>query len=133
MIRAKARHYLKHIDLHFQAATGTGDWIQHTGIKKPAGASKKLSKISGAESGAFEVQNAVQHQAAPVCTFSQFGTQPLAPYEVVHGLAIVCKTLQSETMGEEGFEPSKAKPTDLQSVLVDHLSIRPSEDLSFEV
>ena len=103
-----ARHYLKHKDLHVQAATGTGDWIQHKGIKKPAGASKKVSKISGAESGAFEVQNAVQHQAAPTCTFSQFGTQPLAPYEVVHGLATVCKTLQSETMGEEGFEPSKA-------------------------
>jgi integrase len=103
-----ARHYLKHKDLNFQAATGTGDWIQHKGIKKPAGASKKVSKISGAESGAFEVQNAVQHQAAPLCTFSQFGTQPLAPYDVVHGLATVCKTLQSETMGEEGFEPSKA-------------------------
>ena len=73
-----ARHYLKHKDLHFQAASGTGDWIHHTGIKKPAGASKKVSKISGAESGAFEVQNAVQHQAAPVCMFSQFGTQPLA-------------------------------------------------------
>ena len=28
-------------------------------------------------------------------------------------------------MGGEGFEPPKAKPTDLQSVLVDHLSIRP--------
>ena len=39
----------------------------------------------------------------------------------------VCKTLQSETMGEVGFEPTKAKPTDLQSVLVDHLSIRPDE------
>ena len=103
-----ARHYLKHKDLHVQAATGTGDWIQHKGIKKPAGASKKVSKISGAESGAFEVQNAVQHPAAPVCTFSQFGTQPLAPYDVVRGLATVCKTLQSETMGEEGFEPSKA-------------------------
>ena len=48
-----ARHYLKHKDLHVQAATGTGDWIQHKGIKKPAGASKKVSKISGAESGAF--------------------------------------------------------------------------------
>ena len=48
-----ARHYLKHKDLHFQAATGTGDWIQHTGKKKPAGASKKVSKISGAECGAF--------------------------------------------------------------------------------
>ncbi len=43
------------------------------------------------------MQNAVQHQAAPVCTFSQFGTQPLAPYDVVRGLATVCKTLQSET------------------------------------
>ena len=122
-----ARHYLKHKDLHVQAATGTGDWIQHKGIKKPAGASKKVSKISGAESGAFEVQNAVQHQAAPTCTFSQFGTQPLAPYDVVHGLATARKTLQSETMGEVGFEPTKAKPTDLQSVLVDHLSIRPDE------
>ena len=90
--------------MHVQAATGTGDWIQHKGIKKPAGASKKVSKISGAESGAFEVQNAVQHQAAPTCTFSQFATQPLAPYDVVRGLATVCKTLQSETMGEEGFE-----------------------------
>ena len=94
--------------MHFQAATGTGDWIQHKGIKKPAGASKKLSKISGAESGAFEVQNAVQHQAAPACMFSQFATQPLAPYDVVRDLATQCKTLQSETMGEEGFEPSKA-------------------------
>ena len=28
-------------------------------------------------------------------------------------------------VGGEGFEPPKAKPTDLQSVLVDHLSIRP--------
>ena len=101
-----ARHYLKHKDLHVQAATGTGDWIQHKGIKKPAGASKKVSKISGAESGAFEVQNAVQHQAAPTCMFSQFGTQPLAPYEVVRGLATVCKTLQSETMGDTGFEPA---------------------------
>ena len=45
---------------------------------------------------------------APTCTISQFGTQPLAPYDVVRGLATVCKTLQSETMGEEGFEPSKA-------------------------
>ena len=48
-----AQHYMKHIDLHFQAATGTGDWIQHTGIKKPAGAAKKVSKKSGAECGAF--------------------------------------------------------------------------------
>ena len=48
-----ARHYLKHKDLHVQAATGTGDWIQHTGKKKPAGASKKVSKISGAECGSF--------------------------------------------------------------------------------
>jgi len=28
-------------------------------------------------------------------------------------------------MGEEGFEPPKAMPTDLQSVLVVHLSILP--------
>ncbi len=101
-----ARHYLKHKDLHVQAATGTGDWIQHKGIKKPAGAKKKVSKISGAESGAFEVQNAVQHPAAPTCMFSQFGTQPLAPYDVVRGLATVCKTLQSETMGEEDHHHS---------------------------
>jgi hypothetical protein len=91
--------------LHVQAATGTGDWIQHKGIKKPAGASKKVSKISGAESGAFKVQNAVQHQAAPTCMLSQFGTQPLAPYDVVRDLATVCKTLQSETMGDTGLEP----------------------------
>ena len=37
--------------------------------------------------------------------------------------AFRCK---NQSMGEEGFEPSKAKPTDLQSVLVDHLSTRPS-------
>ena len=97
-----ARHYLKHKDLHVQAATGTGQWLQ-----TPQITAVKASKISGAESGAFEVQNAVQHQAAPVCTFSQFGTQPLAPYDVVRGLATVCKTLQSETMGEEGFEPMR--------------------------
>ena len=87
-----ARHYLKHKDLHFQAATGRGIWI----------------KKSNAESNAQVTQNTTQHQAAPVCMFSQFGTQPLALYEVVRGLASVCKTLQSETMGEEGFEPSKA-------------------------
>ena len=63
-----------------------------------------VSQSGGAESGAFEVQNAVQHQAAPTCMFSQFATQPLAPYEVVRDLATACKTLQSETMGEEGFE-----------------------------
>ena len=39
----------------------------------------------------------------------------------------ICKTLRSETMGEVGFEPTKAKPTDLQSVLVDRLSIRPTD------
>ena len=46
----------------------------------------------------------LQHQAAPTCMFSQFATQPLAPYVVVRDLATACKTLQSETMGEEGFE-----------------------------
>ena len=86
------KHYLKHKDLNVQAATGQGIWI----------------KKSNAESNAQVTQNTTQHQAAPVCTFSQFGTQPLAPYDVVRGLATVCKTLQSETMGEEGFEPSKA-------------------------
>ena len=79
---------MKHIDLHVQAVTGAGIWI----------------KKSNAESNAQVTQNTTQHQAAPVCTFSQFGTQPLAPYEVVRDLATVCKTLQSETMGEEGFE-----------------------------
>ncbi len=29
-------------------------------------------------------------------------------------------------MGKAGFEPTKAKPTDLQSVLVDRLSISPT-------
>jgi integrase len=86
------KHYLKHKDLNVQAATGPGIWI----------------KKSNAESNAQVTQNTTQHQAAPVCTFSQFGTQPLAPYDVVRDLATVCKTLQSETMGEEGFEPSKA-------------------------
>ncbi len=66
------------------------------------------SKKSNAESNAQVTQNTTQHPAAPTCMFSQFGTQPLAPYDVVRGLATVCKTLQSETMGEEGFEPSKA-------------------------
>ncbi len=35
-------------------------------------------------------------------------------------------------MGEVGFEPTKAKPTDLQSVLVDHLSIRPEMSAASE-
>ncbi len=105
------KHYLKHKDLNVQAATGPGKWV----------------KKSNAESNAQVTQNTTQHPAAPACTFSQFGTQPLAPYDVVHGLATARKTLQSETMGEVGFEPTKAKPTDLQSVLVDHLSIRPDE------
>ena len=84
------KHYLKHKDLNVQAATGRGIWI----------------KKSNAESNAQVTQNTTQHQAAPACMFSQFGTQPLAPYEVVHGLATVCKTLQSETMGDTGFEPA---------------------------
>ena len=63
-------------------------------------------EIIGAKCGDRSVQNAVQHQAAPVCTFSQFGTQPLAPYDVVRDLATQCKTLQSETMGDTGFEPA---------------------------
>ena len=100
------------------SAAGTSEWIQNAG---KAGGVKR-----GVKCGAQVVQNAVQQPAAPSCMFSQFATQPLAPYDVVHGLATACKTLQSETMGEEGFEPSKAKPTDLQSVLVDHLSTRPS-------
>ena len=41
------------VNLPVQEATGTGDWIQHTGKKKPAGASTKVSKKSGAECGAF--------------------------------------------------------------------------------
>ena len=84
------KHYLKHKDLNVQAATGPGIWI----------------KKSNAESNAQVTQNTTQHQAAPVCTFSQFGTQPLAPYDVVRGLATQCKTLQSETMGDTGFEPA---------------------------
>ena len=104
------KHHLKHKDLNVQAATGPGTWV----------------KSSNAESNAQVTQNTTPHPAAPVCMFSQFGTQPLAPYEVVRSLATPCKTLQSESMGEVGFEPTKAKPTDLQSVLVDHLSIRPS-------
>ena len=121
-----ARHYLKSKDLHVQAATGTGQWLQNPQI-----AAVKAAKISGAKSGALGVQsgvqNAVQHQAAPTCTFSQFATQPLAPYDVVRVLATAHGTLQNQPMGEVGFEPTKAKPTDLQSVLVDHLSIRPDE------
>ena len=38
----------------------------------------------------------------------------------------------SQKMGEVGFEPTKAKPTDLQSVLVDHLSIRPEMSAASE-
>ena len=83
-----ARHYLKNKDLHVQAATGRGIWI----------------KKSNAESNAQVTQNTTQHQAAPVCTFSQFATQPLAPYDVVRCLATVCKTLRSEKMGDTGFE-----------------------------
>ncbi len=51
--------------------------------------------------------------------------QTIAACEVARDLAAARNSLQIQSMGEEGFEPSKAKPTDLQSVLVDHLSTRP--------
>ena len=101
-----ARHYLKHKDLHVQAAAGAGDWIQSTGTKVRTEGSKRAFQKSGAKCGASVVQNAAQQPAAPTCMFSQFGTQPLAPYEVVHGLATQCKTMQSESMGDTGFEPA---------------------------
>ncbi|MSR42337.1 MAG: hypothetical protein EXS10_10645 [Phycisphaerales bacterium] len=84
-------------------ATGDGAWIE-----TPQTFAVKASKKSSAKSGAHEVQNAVQRQAAPTCMFSQFGTQSLADFEVVRVFAPTCISLQIKKMGEEGFEPSKA-------------------------
>ena len=99
--RIAQQHYLKHRDLNFVSAAGTSGWIQNAG---KAGGVKR-----GVKCGAQVVQNAAQQPAAPVCMFSQFGTQPLAPYDVVHGLATQCKTLRSKTMGDKGLEPSTSR------------------------
>ena len=100
-----ARHYLKHKDLHVQAATGTGDWIQTTGVNVRAESPTIVFQKSGAECGASTVQNAVQHPAAPACMFSHFGTQPLSPCKVVRSLATTHKPLQVALMGDTGLEP----------------------------
>ena len=120
-----ARHYLKSKDLHVQAATGSGDWIQPTMIKhgikhgiKPAikhqpKEATKVSKCSvlevGAKSGALlvqsAVQNAVQHPAAPTRINSQNQMQTIAACEVVRDLAAACNSLQIQSMGDTGLEP----------------------------
>jgi len=54
---------------------------------------------------------------------------PLVASRHNHGVLapeVAAAAATSQIMGGEGFETPKAKPTDLQSVLVDHLSIRPS-------
>ena len=95
-----ARHYLKHKDLHVQAATGQGSWIE-----TPQRTTVTASKMSGAKSGARMVQKAEQHLAAPNCMFSQFGTQPLASCKVVRSLATTHEPLQAVLVGDTGLEP----------------------------
>ena len=120
-----ARHYLKHKDLHVQAATGTGDWIQTTGVNVRAESPTIVFQKSGAECGASTVQNAVQHPAAPACMFSHFGTQPLSPCKVVRSLATTHKPLQVALMGGEGLEPPKAYASRFTVCPLCRLSIHP--------
>jgi len=89
-------------------------------------------KKSDAKYDALVTQNTTQHRATPTIKESQRSLQSFV-FPVVMPLgAFPCGLMQFPIVGEEGFEPSKAKPTDLQSVLVDHLSIRP-RDASREV
>jgi hypothetical protein len=92
-------------------ATSDGAWIE-----TPQISTSKAPKEIRAKSGAPKVQNAVQNPPALTCTFSQLGTQRLAA--VCEGLVarfggkVWCEgsrlgaNLQSDSMGDKGFEPS---------------------------
>ena len=100
-----ARHYLKHRDLHVQAATGTGDWIQTTGVNVRAESPTTVFQKSGAECGASMVQNAVQHPAAPACNNPQQMLRGPVKGRVVHLGADPCGYMLETSMGDTGLEP----------------------------
>ncbi len=82
-----AKHYLQSKDLHFKAVTGVGAWIT------------KRDEKGGAKSGAPEVQNRVQHAAAPKSTDTQ--TSTLTP-ETQRGCASPCETGQPRAFRSSG-------------------------------
>ena len=98
-----AQHYLHTRDFHFDLATGKFD------------APKQAAAIPAT------------HTSKSDHTDEQAKTQNPTNHAGLVGLGVVCDPVRIARMGEVGFEPTKAKPTDLQSVLVDHLSIRPDE------
>lgn len=107
-----ARHYLQTRDAHFDLAVGGA-----------GGNGRQEAATNPATNPATQVH-------ARALLASQAKTQnPQKPAGFV-GFGVVCDPVQNGGMGEVGFEPTKAKPTDLQSVLVDRLSIRPQEGRS---
>ena len=82
-----AKHYLQSKDLHFKAVTGTEPWISNR------------SETSGAKSGALEVQNRVQHAAAPKSTDEKESS--LTP-ETQRGCASSCETGQPRANRSSG-------------------------------
>ncbi len=99
-----AVHYLRPRDEHFKRATGIN---------------------SAHESAHQSAQNTTRQGAETIGTERKPGAQDVEDEGFMPVGAVACRNLPNWGMGEEGFEPPKAMPADLQSAPVVHLGTRP--------
>ena len=114
-------HYLQITDEHFARAAGGDGKAEAVGAEPAAEPAPEVGAKSGAESGAVPA-GFVSQPLASTRSDNILTPDPATLCETTQVDASACKTT---SMGAEGFEPSKAEPSDLQSDPFDHFGTRP--------